>query len=269
MGLEKWHEVGKKLEGFLRCESFPIAYKLIKDEKEIPEKTWRPLQDYKCKLLICQCLSLTKTTGRTHALTFDDHYCIEGAVAHGWLEKPPYMKDGSLLYPTLVPSQEVGRRCEENKPFIDSKKGYKGVVMSPLGWTKIEPDLILLSLNPARVNRVMEAICDQTGETIVAEHSGRGGLCCWGIAPAMNGGRPTYVIPTFGEFRFTCDSDDDMWFVIPVNYVKPLIEGLEHTHKAGWRFPIPRFVEHEPNWPVGYGYKTYEEYLRKNEKSKD
>ena len=68
MSLEKYHKMGEIMDRFLRPNTFPVAYKLIKDESEIPEKALRPLRNYKTRLLICQCLHLTKTTGRTHAL---------------------------------------------------------------------------------------------------------------------------------------------------------------------------------------------------------
>ena len=263
MSLEKYHKMGEIMDRFLRPNTFPLAYKFIKDESEIPEKALRPLQNYKTRLLICQCLHLSKTTGRTHALTLEDNYCLEGSVANGWVDKPPYMRDGTAIYPRLIPNQEVATKFECDKPFIPAGKGYIGVVISPLAWTKVEPDLILMSLNPARLNRVIEGICDQSGERIVAENSGRGGLCCWGLAPAMNTGKPTYVVPTFGEYRFTGDSDDDLWMVLPVSYLETLVEGFGHMHKAGWRYPIPRFVEHEPRWPDGmYGWETYEEYTK-------
>lgn len=264
MSLEKYHKMGEIMDRFLRPNTFPVAYKLIKDESEIPEKALRPLKNYKTRLLICQCLHLTKTTGRTHAVLTEDNYCLEGSCAHGWAEKPPYMQDGTAIYPRLVPDLEIAKKFEQDKPAVSTDKGYIGVVMSPLGWTKVEPDLILLSLNAARMNRVIEGICDQTAEKIVAENSGRGGLCCWGIAPTVNTGKPTYVIPTFGEYRFTGDSDDDMWFILPVSYLEPLVKGFEHMYKAGWRYPIPRFVEHEPRWPDGmYGWETYEAYQEK------
>jgi uncharacterized protein (DUF169 family) len=243
---------------------------LIKDESEIPQKALRPVKNYKTRLLICQCLHLTKTTGRTHALLTEDNYCLEGSCAHGWAEKPPYMQDGTAIYPRLVPDLEIAKKFEQDKPAVSTNKGYIGCVMSPLGWTKVEPDLILLSLNAARMNRVIEGICDQTAEKIVAENSGRGGLCCWGIAPTINSGKPTYVIPTFGEYRFTGDSDDDMWFILPVSYLEPLVKGFEHMYKAGWRYPIPRFVEHEPRWPDGmYGWETYEAYNEKKAKGEN
>jgi uncharacterized protein (DUF169 family) len=267
MAVNKWHDINTILEKFLRPETFPLAIRLIKDEEEIPEKAIRPLRDFKCRLCVCQGFSYSKKTGKTVAYSFEDNYCIEGAVALGWVEKPPYMKDGSALYPRLVPRKEVAETLEAMKHSISTKKGFRGIVVSPLAVTSIEPQLVLLSLNAARLNRVLEAICDMTGEKIVAETSGRGGLCAWGLAPAMNTGKPTYVIPTFGEFRFTCDSDDDIWTVIPVSYIDTLLKGLEYTHNAGWRFPIPHFLQHEPPFPWGmYGMETYKEYVAKTKR---
>jgi len=141
MELKKWHEISAKLEKYLRPETFPLAIRLIKDEKDIPEKAIRPLRDFKCRLCVCQGFSYAKKTGKTVAFNFEDNYCIEGAVALGWVEKPLYMKDGSAIYPRLVPNKQTAESLEAMKYSISTKEGYKGIVTSPLAVTRIERNL--------------------------------------------------------------------------------------------------------------------------------
>ena len=126
MSLEKYHKMGAIIEGFLRPNTFPLAYKFIKDESEIPEKALRPLNNYKTRLLICQCLHLSKTTGRTHALTLEDNYCLEGSVANGWVDKPPYMRDGTAIYPRLIPNQEVATNSSATSRSYRPERGISG-----------------------------------------------------------------------------------------------------------------------------------------------
>jgi len=264
MDMTRCAELNAELEKYIRPEAFPLAIRMIKDEAEIPDKAVRPLRDMGHRIMLCQGWSYCKTTGRTMGFTADDNCCVEGSVALGWLEKPPYMKDGTAVYPRLAKTAEIGKALENMKPLVEPKEGYKGMVVSPLGWTKVDPDFILMSMNAARMCRVLDALTGQTGEMVIAKNGGRGGTCVWGFAPSMLDGKPTYVIPTFGEYRFTADSDNDMYLVLPVNYLEDLVEGLDHSHKSGHRFPIPHFVENEPVYPPDYkyGYGAYEKHLK-------
>lgn len=268
MDKAKCAELNAELEKYLRPETFPLAILMIKDEGEIPEKAMRPLRDMGHRIMLCQGWSYCKTTGKTMGFTAEDNCCIEASVALGWLEKPPYMKDGLAIYPRLAKSPEIGKALEDMKPFVSTDAGFKGMVVSPLGWTKVEPNFVLLSLNSARMCRVLDAITGQTGEMILAKNGGRGGACVWGFAPAMLDGKPTYVVPTFGEFRFAATSDNDFYFILPIGYLEILVSGLAHSHKSGQRYPIPHFVEKEPNYPADYkyGFGSYEKYLAETQR---
>ena len=43
--------------------------------------------------------------------------------------------------------------------------------------------------------------------------------------------------------------DDEWIFTIPVNLLDQVIEGLEATHEAGVRYPIPIDVRRAPRFP--------------------
>jgi hypothetical protein len=43
--------------------------------------------------------------------------------------------------------------------------------------------------------------------------------------------------------------DDEFIFTIPADRMDQIIEGLEATHQAGVRYPIPVDIRHVPNFP--------------------
>jgi hypothetical protein len=43
--------------------------------------------------------------------------------------------------------------------------------------------------------------------------------------------------------------DDEFIFTIPAGRIDQIIEGLEATHQAGVRYPIPVDIRHLPNFP--------------------
>lgn len=264
MELKEFHSITQEMDKYLHFESFPLAIKMIEDESEIPEKTVRPSVHMKKRLMMCQGFGICKSVGRTMAFMAEDTCCMEGATRLGWLERADYLEDGSSIMALgLAKDADVARILETGKPALGPEYKYKGMIISPLGWTKIEPQLVLMYLNAARLARCLDSITSETGEVISAHTNGRGGTCIWGIAWAILNGKPTFVIPPIGEFRFAGHQDYEIIFVLPTNYLPILLNGLERTHKAGQRFPVARFIDVEPQYPSNYKYnwETYKVYL--------
>jgi uncharacterized protein (DUF169 family) len=264
MGLEEYQKLATELDKYLKVETFPLAIKMIEKESEIPDKTVRPSKDMKKRLMICQGFGICKSVGRTMAFTAEDTCCMEGATRLGWLERVPYLEDGSSIIALgYAKDAEVARVLEEGKPALGPEYHYTGMVISPLGWSRVEPQMVLFYLNAARLARCLNAITGETGEVITAQTNGRGGTCIWGIIWVILQNKPTFLIPPEGEFRFAGHQDNEILLVTPASYLQILLNGLERTHKAGQRFPIPRYIDVEPAYPPNYKYnwETYKKYL--------
>lgn len=264
MSLKEFHDLTQVLNKYLYFESFPLAIRMIESPDEIPEKTVRPSVHMNKRLMMCQGFGICKSVGRTMAFMAEDTCCMEGATRLGWLPSVDYLGDGSSIMALgLAKDAEVARRLETEKPALGPEYRYRGMVISPLGWTRVEPHLVVVYLNAARLARCLDSITGETGETISAHTNGRGGTCIWGIAWGILNGKPTFVIPPIGEFRFAGHQDDEIIFVIPADYLPILLRGLERTHKAGQRFPVARFIDVEPAYPPGYKYnwETYKNYV--------
>lgn len=48
---------------------------------------------------------------------------------------------------------------------------------------------------------------------------------------------------------FGSTQDHEVIFAVPKSKVEEVIEGLENTHKAGFRYPVVSDIRHRPNLP--------------------
>jgi len=65
------------------------------------------------------------------------------------------------------------------------------------------------------------------------------GVCADTISNAMLTGDLQIAFPCLGDRRFGMAMDTDLIASIPMGIVNEIIEGMEKTHKAGTRYPIP------------------------------
>lgn len=63
MNLEDLHEMGKRVEQWLRMRVHPIAVKLLEDGQNLPEGTVIPSRDMGKRLNLCQAFSMAQRNG--------------------------------------------------------------------------------------------------------------------------------------------------------------------------------------------------------------
>ncbi len=81
MGLKK---VNEALNTYVRPQTFPVAYKLVRADEDLPERVRRPLQDLGHPIALCQATALTRRYGWTLAVGREDQCCIGGERAMGF-----------------------------------------------------------------------------------------------------------------------------------------------------------------------------------------
>jgi uncharacterized protein (DUF169 family) len=122
----------------------------------------------------------------------------------------------------------------------------EAVVYSPLEWTKIEPDVILIYLNPAQLMRCFHGSTQRTGQPIISSFSGRAASCSEGVLGAYLDQLPKVVIPGNGDRVWATAQDHEVAYALPGSHLKDLVEGLAKTHERGIRYPIPSFLRYQP-----------------------
>ena len=147
--MKDWQDLGKEIRRYLNVETFPVAVKILKDEKDIPGGSRTPLKDLKVKMAHCQAQSICRKYGWTIALTRADLGCAISGHTYGWQTAN---SEGAIDFLTRMNyAADRTTALKILQSFRTLEQGQcEAVVYSPLERTKIEPDVILIYLNPAQ-----------------------------------------------------------------------------------------------------------------------
>ena len=214
------------LNTYIRPQSFPLALKLCKAEAELPAKVRVPSRDLGYQVTLCQAIGLARRFRWAIAVGKNDNCCFGAAAAMGFIEKSPEA--------FAVPRLEVGT--------------YSHILMVPIESADFEPDVILLYTDSAQAMRLVQAAGRGAGLNVSAHATGFGD-CADIIAGTTISGECQFVLPGGGDRVFGGAQDHEVIFTIPFNKMEAVLQGLEETHKAGFRYPILADLRHPPALP--------------------
>jgi len=243
--MKEWQELGKELRRYINTETFPVAVRILKNKNEIPNGVRTPLKDLKVKMAHCQAATIARKYGWTIAMTKEDLGCAISGHNYGW---EPANQDGAIDFLTRM-NYAADTKAALN--ILQSSRTLKpdqceAVAYSPLEWTRIVPDVILIYLNPAQLMRCIHGSTQRTGQPITCSFSGRAASCTEGVLGAFLDQSPKVVVPGNGDRVWATAQDHEMAYALPASHLKDLIEGLSKTHEKGIRYPIPSFLRYQP-----------------------
>ncbi len=243
--MNEWQELGKELRRYINTETFPVAVRILKDKKEIPSGTRTPLKNLKVKMAHCQAAAIARRYGWTIAMTQEDLGCAISGHTYGWT---PADQEGAIDFLTRMNyAADHASALKILQSFRTLESGQcQAVVYSPLEWTKIEPDVILIYLNPAQLMRCIHGSTQRTGQPITCSFSGRAASCTEGVLGAFLDQSAKVVVPGNGDRVWATTQDHEMVYTLPATHLKELVEGLARTHEKGIRYPIPSFLRYQP-----------------------
>jgi uncharacterized protein (DUF169 family) len=248
-----WTKKAEALNRLIRPLTFPIAVKLVKSVDQFPEKARRPSRDMGFKTNVCVAMTMARKYGWTVAMSADDNACLIAAYTYGWSEPESGAKKALadfMIVMQYTASEDAAKTAMDAVEQTKLSKGeYAGVVFSPLEWTRIEPDLVLVFCNAAQLMRLVHGATQATGVPLPCIFSGRGGTCTEGVLQTFKSGQPKVVLPGNGDRVWAMVQDGEMAFTIPARLLDSVIDGLEATHRTGIRYPIPVDIRHEPLFP--------------------
>jgi uncharacterized protein (DUF169 family) len=243
--MKQWQELGKELRRYINSETFPVAIQILKDKRDIPDGLRTPLKDLKVKMAHCQAAAVARKYGWTIAMTKEDLGCAISGHTYGW---EAANQEGAIDFLTRMNyASDPASALNILQSFRTLKPGQcEAVVYSPLEWTKIIPDVILIYLNPAQLMRCIHGSTQRTGQPITCSFSGRAASCTEGVIGAFLDQSPKVVIPGNGDRVWATVQDHEMAYALPASDLKDLVEGLAKTHERGIRYPIPTFLGYQP-----------------------
>ena len=247
--LEQFQNYGALIEKLIRPATFPLAIKLIRSEDDIDTGYKRPLRDLGVQNFICQNFKMSRVYGWTMAVTEADTNCIPARGVYGW-NKPSEreMKDFTLgLY-----AKDAATESKFSQHVHPAPKGTKGLIISPLSRTKIVPDTVLIYCMPAQAMRFVQGYLFTEGGALEFTATGRVGSCHEGVLKAINTNQPQYVTLGNGDRVWGGAHDHEVMFSCPTGKLAILMEGLEKTHEAGLRYPIPQYMNYEPGFQAKF-----------------
>ena len=237
------------IEKYIRPQTFPIGFKLLKKKEDAPEKT-----RFIPELAICQAYNLARRYGWTVFFGLETT-CPLGIIAYGFAQPDEDYKSGKLAYDAgYAANMEVAPLFEEVVPKLKEK--FEGCVVAPLGRLE-NPDFVVVYGNPAQILRLVHAVLHERGGALETKIQGRG--ACSEYLEAYIEKRPRFVVPCYGDRLFGLTQDSEVAFSFPFEMAEEIARNLESTHKRGIRYPIP-CTALRLKLPM---IKSYEESVRK------
>lgn len=250
--LNGYHKMGKKLEDYIRPSTFPLAVKMIKSETKIPSNYKRPSTDLKLRNFVCQNLKISRSYGWTIGVTEKDINCKLARAIYGWDPITEEVVNWMNLFNVGLYSKDLETSEKLEKHLYRLKNDFQGLVISPLVRTKVVPDVVLIYCLPAQAMRLIQSYLYCEGGVLEFTSAGRIGSCHEGIAKSLLTNRPQLVILGNGDRIWGGAQDSEVMFSCPRDKLDVLIEGLEATHAAGLRYPIPTYMNYPPGFQESF-----------------
>jgi uncharacterized protein (DUF169 family) len=189
---------------------------------------------------------MARRYGWTVAFGKEDVSCAIAAHTYGWdrVER----EEGPIAFLTRMnyaASSEAAREVLKGFRTLDPDENLR-VVYSPLERTKVEPEVVLIYVNPAQMMRLIHGATYHTGKPLQSSFSGRAGSCTEGVIGALLDQDPKVVVAGNGDRVWAGCQDHEMAMAIPASRLEALTEGLQRTHERGIRYPIPTYLRYAP-----------------------
>jgi uncharacterized protein (DUF169 family) len=238
--------MGEKVRRFVNPATFPVAVRFVRDASEIPPSARRPFQNLQVRMAPCQGASMARRYGWTVAFGKEDVGCAIAANTYGWERIAD--EEGVIRFMThmnYASDAEAARKALASFRQLEFGEDLV-VVYSPLERTRVEPDAILIYVNPAQLMRLVHGGTYRTGKPIESSFSGRAASCTEGIIGAYQDHSLKVVGPGNGDRVWGGCQDHEMVMALPAASLAEVVEGLEKTHAQGIRYPIPTYMRYSP-----------------------
>ncbi len=256
--LDSYRQMGEKIEKYIRPSTFPLAVQLIESEDQIQPEYKRPSKDMKLQNFICQNFKMSRSYGWTMAVTAEDINCKSARGIYGW---DPVTEESIKFGSTFgvgVYAKDQETLTKPGRDFFPLDNKYKGLIISPLTRTKVVPDVVLVYCLPAQVMRFIQSYLYCEGGVLEFTSAGNIGSCHEGVPKAFLTNKPQLVILGNGDRVWGGAQDSEVMFSCPRGKLDALVEGLEATHIAGLRYPIPSYMNYSPGFQDAFEKRAFE-----------
>jgi uncharacterized protein (DUF169 family) len=260
MTIEQLHDMGAEMEQWLRMRVHPIAVRMLKDKKEVPEGAIIPTRDWKHRYSLCQSFARSQRNGETIAMFKEDMWCAEPVIGLGLAERIPFFLEGHHRYPDSIRDLKDASEWCKNMPYLEYGL-YKGIVSAPINTCSFMPDLILMHVNGMMTSQLIIVRNWIDGKDIYAQLSGHA-ACIYSVVPALLKHECQVAIPCKGDRRLAQAQDDEILFTIIPEMLPDFIAGMRFLQQHNWG--IPMLQEYKEEYDLKPKYRDLGEKLGMN-----
>lgn len=250
--LDRYRHYGTRIEQLIRPATFPLAIKIVRSESEIDLAYKRPVRDLGIQNFVCQNFKMSRTYGWTMAVTADDINCKLARAVYGWDKLTDEDRQWAEAFSVGLYAKD-GETAGKFGPHLHSlNEDFYGLIISPLTRTKVVPDSVLIYCLPAQAMRFVQGYLFMEGGVLEFSAAGRVGSCHEGVIRTITTGKPQYVTLGNGDRVWGGAQDHEVMFACPEEQLDVLMEGLEKTHEAGLRYPVPQYMNYAPGFQAEF-----------------
>ena len=231
----KYEELDNRLNRYLRLATFPIGVKLLENSEDLNAVKYLKKPEH--KIALCQIFSYARYYGWTMGCTKEDNLCPLAEISIGFEKSNKLFEEGAFFIGRYNETKEAAKKTTSTMPKLAYGQ-YSAVIAGALNRIDFKPDLILIWGNSSQIMRIIQGNLWKKGGRI-SMSTFCDGVCADTISNAMLTGELQVAFPCLGDRRFGLAMDSDLIASIPFDIVEEIIEGMEKTHKAGTRYPIP------------------------------
>lgn len=250
--LDRYRHYGERLEAIIRPATFPLAVKLVKSEAEIKPEYKRPSIDMGLQNFVCQNFKMSRVYGWTIAVTEADINCKPARSVYGWDTPTTEEIQWAEAFNTGLYAKDriTGSKFAQHLYSLNGE--FAGLVISPLTRTKVKPDVVMIYCLPAQAMRFVQGYLFMEGGVLEFSAAGKVGSCHEGVIKTIKTNKPQYVTLGNGDRIWGGAQDHEVLFACPGEKLDILMKGLEKTHAAGLRYPIPQYMNYSPGFQSSF-----------------
>jgi len=225
---EEYVELSNTLKEILNLKKNPVAIKLIKNDNEIPDGV--NFLDFPVR----HCVSINMAAhGSMFYLPGDRHACSAAKASLGIEELPEKVKNGKVPYMHgLAVSEKVAARIMDEIPKIPVKT-VKGTFVAPLDKTPVEPDVVVLTVQPKQAMWVANSLLYSSGgPRITANFAGMQASCGDVTVVPILKNMVNFSVGCYGCRSAGKLADDEMYVGIPYGKLGSIVSNLKGLRKA-------------------------------------
>ncbi len=231
----KWSDLVGNLEKAIRPRTFPLAFKLFKEEgvlKNIPK-----LRRLDYTATWCQVMTRVRTSGQT--IVVEEKDLFPNCSATIGLCLPP-IEESIRNRTNYWFRSSTDAEAMLKGVYRISPDGYRAAVLAPLASDKFEPDVVVCYGTPAQMVFLMSGLQRIEYKPIQSTFSGESS-CSDGLPRCFVTGEPSLMIPCYGERRMGHCAEDELSLAVKPEDFKKICEGVKALAEVGVRYPITPF----------------------------